>query len=153
MEVSAYLQGSGLGANLGSRLHLPTSSPTSSSSNAGSDIHPGRGAPDTSGGGGRGEEFSPPVISSSSTSIIAATLSAVEPGLPRSNFLLLPTICEDDKPGKVSQAGGHGSCETEPGEGNSAVGGVIPGDKLGSAEPGRGNPHSSLRRVQHKTVT
>ena len=127
-------------------MHLPTSSPTSPPPSAGSDFLPGRGAADTFGGGGRGEEFSPPIISSS-TSLIAATLSAVEPGLPRSNFLLLPTICEDDKPGKVSQAGGHGSCETEPGGGTAAVGGVIPGDKLGSAEPGRGNPYTSLRRV------
>ena len=131
-EVSAYLQGSGLGANLGSRLHLPTSSPSSPTPSAGSGNLLGRGTADAFGGGGR-EEESPPVISSSSTSLtlIAATLSAVEPGLPRCNLQLLPKKCEDDKSGNMSQAGGYGTCETEPGEGCSAVGGVIPGDIAG----------------------
>ena len=121
-KVSAYLQGSGLGANLGMRLHLPTSSPSSSTPWARSDKLLGRGTAQ----GGREEGYSPR-ISPSSFNFKTCSLSAVEPGLPRCTAQLLNTICEEDKAGGVSQAGVCNTDNTEPREA-SAVGGVIPGD-------------------------
>ena len=139
-RVSAYLQGSGLGANLGKRLHLPTSFSSSSSPCAGSDKLRGRGTAANFGGGRRGEGHPLPIISSSfSFNFNTCTLSAVEPELPRCTAQLLKTNCEDDKAGSKRQAGMCSTDNTELGEA-SAVGGVIPGD----TSAGISNPREGL---------
>ena len=62
----------------------------------------------------------------------------MEPGLPRCYSQLLPTLCEDDIAGRMSQAGTCGLDKTGPGI-STAVGGVIPRDtNSGSSRPGEG---------------
>ena len=124
-----YLQGSGLGADLGLLL-LP---PPSSSTLWESDSHLGSGTAANFGGGGRGEDSSSsPRISPAFKNLKTCSLSTVVPRLPRCEAQHSIFNCNDDISGGESQAGVVGTDLTE----GSADEEVFPGEtSAGNSSP------------------